>query len=516
MLLFTQRPSDLSPRGIGTQILRAPERGARLRYRASILAVGMIYVLLGTGSAMTKLPVCDEAWYANPAFNLSAGRSMGTTVLESAGTPLHGLEQHTYWVMPLYIVGQAFVYELFGPGLFQSRLFSVFWGLVILVSWFVILRTLFEDKYVALLGMFVMAIDSYMIAVGSTGRSDMMCAGLGSAGLAAYLGLRPRRLSLALFVSNALIAASGLTHPNGILYLASLLFLVWSFDRQNVKWIHIGSAAAPYLAGATIWSVYILQSPADFVAQFGSNARTRTSGITSPWAVIKGETLRYVNAYGLGSQSTGLSRIKVVMLLAYLTGIAGVLLSPRLRRQPPSRVLLSMTGITFILMVLLEGAKQDWYLVHIIPLFSAVLAVWVVHCLRRRVVPVAVLVLGMSGLVLVNAGLVGWLLHRTDYQSTYLPVVQFLRTTPNDRARVMGSAELGFQIGFDRLTDDTRLGFYSRKRPDLVVVEEIYQGWFRKHEAREPDVYRHVRTTLAGARKVFDNGRYQVYSVGAR
>jgi 4-amino-4-deoxy-L-arabinose transferase-like glycosyltransferase len=516
MLVYTEHSPDLSSHAAATPILPATERGTRLRYRASILAVGMIYVLLGTGSAMTKLPVCDEAWYANPAFNLSAGRPMATTVLESAGTPLHGLEHHTYWVMPLYIVGQAFVYQLFGPGLLQTRLFSVFWGLVILASWFVILRRLFEDKYVALLGIFVMAIDSYMIAVGSTGRSDMMCAGLGSAGLAAYLWLRSRNLSLALLVGNALIAASGMTHPNGMLYFASLLFLVWSFDRRNVKWIHVGAGAVPYLAGATIWSMYILQSPSDFIAQFGSNARTRTSGITSPWAVIRGETLRYMNAYGLGSQSAGLSRVKAVMLLAYLSGIAGVLLSPRLRQQPPSRVLLSMTGLTFILMVLLEGAKQDWYLVHIIPLFSAVLAVWVVHCLRHRVVPAAVLVLGMSGLVLVNVGLVGWLLHRADYQNTYGPVVQFLRTAPNDRATVMGSAELGFQIGFDRLTDDTRLGFYSRKRPDLVVVEEIYEGWFRKHEAREPDVYRHVRTVLAGARKVFDNGRYRVYSVSSR
>ena len=515
MLLFTPRSSDLTPHGIGTQILRGQGRDA-LRYRASILAVGMIYVLLGAATAMTKLPVCDEAWYANPAFNLSAGRTMGTTVLESAGTPLHGLEQHTYWVMPLYIVGQAFVYELFGPGLLQTRLFSVFWGLVILVSWFVILRTLFENKYVALLGIFVMAIDSYMIAVGSTGRSDMMCAGLGSAGLAAYLGLRPRGLSPALFVSNALVAASGMTHPNGILYLASLLFLVWSFDRQNLKWIHVGAGVAPYLVGATIWSVYILQSPQDFIAQFGGNARVRTSGMTSLWAPIKGEALRYIDAYGLGSQATGLSRLRVVILLAYLTGIAGVLLSPRLRQHPSSRVLLFMTGMTFVLMVLVEGAKQDWYLVHIIPLFSAVLAVWVVHSLKHRVVPAAVLVLGISGLVLVNVGLVGGLLHRMDYQRRYLPVAQFLQTTPNNRATVMGSAELGFQIGFDRLTDDTRLGFYSRKRPDFVVVEEIYEGWFRKHEAREPDVYRHVRTMLAGARKVFDNGRYRVYSVSSR
>jgi hypothetical protein len=498
------------------QIVTAPEPGIRGLYRASLLAVAMLYVFLGGGSALTKLPVCDEAWYANPAFNLSTGRSMGTTVLESAGTPLHGLEHHTYWVMPLYIVGEASVYELFGAGLLQTRLFSLVWGVVLLFSWFVILRVLFDERYVALLGVFVMAVDSYMIAVGSTGRSDMMCAGLGSAGLAAYLGFRSRSLFLALLVSNALVAASGMTHPNGVLYLASLIFLVMFFDRRNIRAIHLGAAAAPYLIGAAIWSTYILQNPADFIAQFGSNARTRTSGITSAWAVIKGEARRYVNAYGLGPQSTGLARIKIVMLLAYLAGIAGVLLSPFLRRQTSSRVLLSMTAITFALMVVVEGAKQDWYLVHIIPLFSALLAVWVVHCLKARALPAGLVALGMAGFVVVNVGLVGWLLHRADYQSKYLPLVEFLRTSPNEHAQIIGSAELGFQVGFDRVSDDTRLGYYSGKMPDLIVVEQIYEGWFRKHEVREPDVYRHVRSTLGTARKVFDNGQYRVYSVTSR
>jgi hypothetical protein len=492
------------------------EPDTRVPYRASLLAVGLLYVLLGSGSAWTRLPICDEGWYANPAFNLSAGRSMGTTVLESTGTPLHGLDRHTYWVMPLYIVGEASVYELFGAGLMQTRLFSVAWGLVVLASWFVILRALFEEKYVALVGVFVLAVDSYMIAVGSTGRSDMMCAGLGSAGLAAYLRLRSSNLFTALFISNALIAASGMTHPNGVLYLASLMFLVVYCDRHTIGWAHAGAAAAPYLIGAAMWSTYILQSPADFIAQFGSNARTRTSGITSPWAVIRGEALRYVNAYGLGSQAAGLARIKIVMLAAYLAGIIGVLGSPILRRQTSSRILLFMTGITFALMVIVEGAKQDWYLVHIIPLFGALLAVWVVHCLNARVLPAPVVAFGMAAFTLVNVGLVGWLAHRTDYQAKFMPVVEFLRTEPNEHAKIIGTAELGFEVGFDRVSDDTRLGYYSRKMPDLIVVEQIYDGWFRKHEVREPDVYRHVRTTLAAARKVFDNGQYRVYSVSSR
>jgi hypothetical protein len=117
--------------------------------------------------------------------------------------------------------------------------------------------------------------------------------------------------------------------------------------------------------------------------------------------------------------------------------------------------------------------------------------------------------------VVVNVGAVGWLFHRADYQNIYLPVVQFLNSPTHVRENVIGSAELGFQIGFERLTDDFRLGYYSGKRAGVIVVEENYEGMFRRYQTQEPDVYRHVTKTLSGARKVFDNGRYRVYELSA-
>jgi uncharacterized membrane protein len=109
-----------------------------------------------------------------------------------------------------------------------------------------------------------------------------------------------------------------MTHPNGILYLASLLFLVIYFDRGNIRWIHVVAAAAPYLAAPVIWSAYFLQNPADFIAQFGSNARRGLRGLTiNRGRVIKGEALRYVKAYGLGAAGERAWRaVKIVMLLA--------------------------------------------------------------------------------------------------------------------------------------------------------------------------------------------------------
>ncbi len=84
------------------------------------LLMGVVYLLLSVGTALTKMPFCDEAWYADPAFNLITNGTMGTPVIESAGTRLKGLDQHTYWVMPLYILAQAGWYKLVGGGALSS------------------------------------------------------------------------------------------------------------------------------------------------------------------------------------------------------------------------------------------------------------------------------------------------------------------------------------------------------------------------------------------------------------
>ena len=76
-------------------------------YLLLLIGVVAIYFALAIGSAMTKSPWSDEAWFANPAVNLITRGRMATPVLETAGTGFKGLDQHTYWVMPLHLVTQA-------------------------------------------------------------------------------------------------------------------------------------------------------------------------------------------------------------------------------------------------------------------------------------------------------------------------------------------------------------------------------------------------------------------------
>jgi hypothetical protein len=79
----------------------------------------------------------------------------------------------------------------------------------------------------------------------------------------------------------------------------------------------------------------------------------------------------------------------------------------------------------------------------------------------------------------------------------------------------MGSAEMGFALGFnEHLIDDSYLGYYSGKRPDFIVVDEIYATSFRGSAVERPAVYDHINRLLTEQyRLVYDQGLYRIHAV---
>lgn len=472
---------------------------------ASIATVVVMYLTLALGSSMSKSPWHDEGHFANPAVNLATKGFMGTTVLE-AGTWLKGIERYTYWVMPLYLVLLAGWFKIFGFSFIVMRALSVGWGLVALVAWFFIMKKLTDDWPITLLTVALIATDYIFIMNASTGRMDMMSAALGFAGLACYLNWRENNLMRAVLVSQTLMVASGLTHPNGLLPFAALLFLTLYFDRSRLRFKHIGIAALPYVVGALCWGAYVLQDPSAFRSQFAGNTggfsamsgANRWVGLTSPWTGIKLEiTQRYLGSFGLASHSTGPARLKIFVLVAYVIGVLGVFGTRRLRQHPGYRVLLILTGIFFLTLSLLEGHKSDVYLINMIPLLAALLAVWVAWCWRSLWVPRWLLITCVVGVVTLQAGGVSYLISQNHYRTRYLPVVDYLKQHAAPESLTMGSAELGFGLGFDHLTDDVWLGYYSGTKPDFIVIGRRYEDMMRLFQTKRPEVYEFMQTRLS-------------------
>ena len=89
------------------------------------LCILAIYLALSVGTALTEIPITDEGYFANPAFNLMSKGSFATTMLETIGTPFEGIDRHTYWIMPLEPLALSIWYRVFGFGVFSTRSLSI-------------------------------------------------------------------------------------------------------------------------------------------------------------------------------------------------------------------------------------------------------------------------------------------------------------------------------------------------------------------------------------------------------
>lgn len=484
-----------------------------------IVLLAAVYVSLAVAAALTQRPRTDEGYFASPSLNLITTGSMGTPILEE-GKYMEGVHEHTYWMPPLHMLAQAAWYEVVGFGLSQMRVLSVAWGVVLLAAWYVMMKTVSRDETVALLTAGVIAVDyNFQLCAGS-GRMDMMSAALGFSGLAAYLALRERRFTLALLLGNALVCAAGLTHPvGGYLAFSGIAFLMLYYDRGRLRLSALGLAAVPYLAGAVGWGLYILQDPAGFVSQFGTNAvmDDRLAGVTSPLTGIYREiTSRYFVAFGLGPHSEGNYGpiwLKSLALLVYVAGVIGAVSNREIRSEKGHRALLYMLGIYFLLLSVLDAQKAYYYLPHVVPFFAALLAVWLRWVVAKRQAPVW----AAAGLALilaaVGAGGTAFRCRINSYAKSYVPVIDFLRGGLQPNSTIVGPASLGFGLGFPRtLVDDVRLGYLSGKRPDYIAVSTEYEWVFRDYRRRDPELYQFIQRRLNDEyRKVYDSAGWQIY-----
>ena len=480
-------------------------------YSKAVVCVALIgYFLLTTGSIFTRLPWVDEGIFASPAYNLIFKGYMGTTSMETAGTAWQGIERHTYWIVPLHMLAQAGWYKLFGFGLFSMRALSALWGLAALAALYLIALRFSGDRAVAALAAMLIALDCSFVATASSGRMDMMNAALGMAGLAAYLCLRERHLPIAVLASHSLVCASGLTHPNGILYFASLLFLMIYFDRRRISWRDWALAAVPYGVGALGWGLYIREEPASFLSQFAGNMRNggRLSYLSAPWAGAWNDlVVRYLGYFGLSPGSTPLSRLKLVIPLVHAAGLAGLLSVAALRQQAGYRALLGVAALHFGMLSVYDGQKLPYYLIHTVPLLDAIVAVWIISAWTKGSIPRPLLGALLAAFVGVQMLTTVQRIRQNPYRTSYLPAVSFLQNNAGPAALIMGSSALDFGLGFEgAVIDDPRLGYHSGKSPNFIVVGDVdYAEYFRGYQTGEPAVYRYIVERLAKEYRVVYN-----------
>ncbi len=488
----------------------SPQRQARA-YLALCVAALALYLALAIGLSLTRTPVCDEGWYTSPALSLVANGSMGSPVIESAGIYLKGIERYTYWEMPLHAIVAAPWFRLFGPSLISTRMLSAMAGLAALLCWFYVIRKLTGDRNIALIALFLTAVDSSVLILASTGRSDMLSAAFGAAALAAYLSLRADHLPWALFCGHACAVASGLTHPQGgLIALPSLILLQLYFDRHRLRWPLLVPIALPYLIGGAAWSAYILQAPEFFWAQFSGNSAGRLWPLLSPLLALRQEIAnRLLPAYGILPGAHRVGKLRIVVPIVYAAAVLSLGWPRAVRRMPAARIIGGLIAIVVLVLVFMEGAKQPWYLVHLAWLLAAAAAASYQWHIERRPVWLGIL----AGLFLLQAGYAAALIAQGRYASIYRPVIAVLQRNMQPGQFVMGSAELGFGLGFGRVLDDANLGYFSGKRADFIVIDSNYRAHLADLARTRPALYGDLAGMLAGQyRPIYSNTGYSVFA----
>jgi 4-amino-4-deoxy-L-arabinose transferase-like glycosyltransferase len=444
-----------------------------------------LFLALSLTLLFTKGPWVDEAWFTGPGLDLVTRGKFGTLLLDPAGSHLRlyntgaflrGINQHTYWVMPIHLLQLAAWGKLFGFSIFSMRMPSVLWGGVALISIGLIVRHLYGGRGAALIAAAVLAVDFGFVGAASDVRMDMTCASLGLAALAAYLCFREANFPVAVVAAHTLAAGGVFTHPNGAFASAALVLTMLWLDWDRVRPLTVTLIAAPYLLCGILWAVYCFQAPAEFSAQFSANSAARGSDIRAPWRGIWREIDgRFRNHF---FPEGGFGKLKIIGLLIYAGALGTLASARRLREVRGCRLLLWLTLLQFLCLSIFASLKVAYYLVYILPYFAAATGIaisylWSNYGLRVRVLCVAALVcyLAVQTAAVMNLSFV-----TAGYRKEYTPVIAYLKATLRPDDLVMGPAQLGFSLGFEnpQLVDDVWFGYWSGRQPTVLVVDHGY------------------------------------------
>lgn len=493
------------------------------RYKYQVLtAVVVVYLFLAVGSVRTFLPWSDEAWFSEPAYQLLTNGHTGLTVLDETAlwstNNLLRINQRSYWTPPLHMVAQTAWYQITGGfSLFNLRYHSTFWGMLAILAWYAIMRRISGDERVALATSALLAVDFTFIWTAAEGRMDMMAVSLSQLSFAAFLLLRERNFPLAVLLSQACVCAAGMTHPMALGSFFALLALTLYYDGRRIRLTHVLIAAVPYLIGAAGWAWHISKDVEAFRAQFGGNVSGRFAlqdGI-GPF-LYRQLVRRYLHMFGLAPETQGFGHVKLFVLAVYAVSLAGLLFTRGLRSRPGYFALIVMWASSAVINLMVDKEVRTFYLIHFLMFIVPMTAVWLVWCWDRKLLPRWMLGGAVAVFVLIQLATIGSRWRQDLYTNAYVATTDYLKQHALGKGLIIGSAELGFALGFDNrvVVDDYRLGFRSGKQPAYVVIDRNrYEEWIEKLRKQEPATYAYLKDLLEKRfHKVLDVREYKVYA----
>jgi hypothetical protein len=229
------------------------------------------------------------------------------------------------------------------------------------------------------------------------------------------------------------------------------------------------------------------------------------AGLRHPLNMLAQEfTGRYLEHFG-GSSVWALFPLLMRIVPFLYWGCVIWLLAEGVLKKNRSHTFLGFCAVaTFLFMGIFVGLKSACYLVVILPLYAACMALAICPEPRRF----ARIPLSMLTILLVTQGLfLSHALRRDDYHDGYLPAVSYLKEHASRETPINGSPGLLFALPDYRLISDSRL----HDPAEYIVVDRWYRfDWGFVYRNYEPQTAVEVQRKLEMYEPVWERGGWTI------
>ena len=173
--------------------------------------------------------------------------------------------------------------------------------------------------------------------------------------------------------------------------------------------------------------------------------------------------------------------------------------------------MLSLFVLWFVYLAVFDGQKAYYYILHFVPLYATLLAVFLSWLLLERKVNWAPVLLPVVLIVTVQLGGLAYRVRLNSYQNSYAPAVQYLHNKTGHSQLINANIAFLFGLNFpDNLVDDSHLAHLA----DFFVVDTEIAERLRNSRTGNPATYRHVTGLLENCyRKIYDLNSIQIYQL---
>lgn len=431
-----------------------------------IIAILRMFIL-----TRVPLPFVDEAWFASHAVGLlTTGRPFGPL---DAGV-FEQYDGHWTYFSWLGATILAIPISIFGLSIFSVRIPSLIFGLILLLSCYVIGRRL-GDQLGGFLAIALVGFSPAFNYSANLARPDIVISAVGFGAIALVLADQTARYPVRSIIAGLIIGFAFEIHPNAVIYVFPILAILllerkWEvFSDYRVYFFIAGSMIGPI----AVVLLHILPYPETFLAitriALGS---TKVPPILLPhqWATAVSSAIQLLFAAN-----------PFLIPLTIFGAIIGIL-----RRNNQHLRLVAVLIVLLIEFIALIPYWPVYYVILISPAADLVLASFLIRAgdwlhLRprwKRIIPLLT-----GGIIVFNlASTLSFF--RYDSHGEYQRIASHIRSVSLPNSKIMADPKYWFALSDYRFVGLNEIAYYRRHvsgssiadvlqhyRPDIIILD---------------------------------------------